>query len=78
MVKQHDTRTNPVRAGAAAATAKAPVVESADSVSVPEHEQIARLAYFHWQARGCPLGSPEEDWFEAEAELRKPAAKAAA
>lgn len=26
-------------------------------------------AYFRWQARGCPEGSPEEDWFRAEQEL---------
>lgn len=34
------------------------------------HEEVARLAYSYWQARGCPDGSPEEDWFRAEAELR--------
>jgi hypothetical protein len=31
--------------------------------------QIAERAYFHWQERGCPFGSPEEDWFRAEQEL---------
>jgi hypothetical protein len=30
---------------------------------------IARLAYSLWEARGCPGGSPEEDWFRAEQEL---------
>ncbi len=34
------------------------------------HEQIATLAYQFWQARGCPQGSPEEDWFRAEEELK--------
>jgi hypothetical protein len=34
------------------------------------HEQTAALAYALWQERGCPEGSPEEDWFRAEAELR--------
>jgi len=34
-----------------------------------EHkEKIAQLAYDLWQARGCPHGSPEEDWFAAEQE----------
>ncbi len=28
--------------------------------------QIARLAYSFWQERGCPIGSPEQDWFLAE------------
>lgn len=44
--------------------------------SVEHHEDIARLAYSYWQARGCPIGSPEEDWFRAETELRQPALKA--
>jgi DUF2934 family protein len=34
------------------------------------HEDIAALAYELWQARGCPNGSPEEDWFQAAEELR--------
>jgi hypothetical protein len=34
------------------------------------HEQIAALAHALWQERGCPEGSPEEDWFRAEEELR--------
>jgi len=34
------------------------------------HAEIAELAYALWQARGCPQGSPEEDWFHAARELR--------
>jgi Protein of unknown function (DUF2934) len=34
------------------------------------HDEIAALAYALWQARGCPYGSPEEDWLRAERELR--------
>ncbi len=34
-----------------------------------EHEKIERLAYACWQARGCPLDSPEEDWLRAENEI---------
>lgn len=34
------------------------------------HEQIARLAYALWEARGCQYGNPEEDWLRAEQELR--------
>jgi Protein of unknown function (DUF2934) len=32
-------------------------------------EDIARLAYSLWEARGCQGGSPEEDWFQAEQQL---------
>ncbi len=34
------------------------------------HEDIATLAYELWRARGCPVGSPEEDWFHAAEQLR--------
>jgi hypothetical protein len=27
------------------------------------------LAYQLWEARGCPEGTPEEDWFNAEKAL---------
>jgi hypothetical protein len=33
------------------------------------HEEIAKLAYALWQQRGCPDGSAELDWFEAEEQL---------
>ena len=37
----------------------------------PENQQeIATLACEFWQRRGCPDGSPEEDWFRAERELQ--------
>lgn len=33
-------------------------------------EQIAALAYSLWQSRGCPEGTADEDWFNAEETLR--------
>jgi hypothetical protein len=33
-------------------------------------EDIPALAYKLWQARGCPEGSSQEDWFRAIEELR--------
>ena len=35
-----------------------------------DEQDIANLAFELWQARGCPLGSPEEDWFHAVELLR--------
>ena len=32
---------------------------------------ISALAYQLWVQRGCPLGSPEADWFRAEEELKR-------
>ena len=34
-------------------------------------ENLAKLAYGLWQERGCPHGSPEVDWLEAERRLRQ-------
>jgi hypothetical protein len=36
----------------------------------PEHRSIGELAYRLWQARGCPEGSSERDWLDAEKQLR--------
>lgn len=33
-------------------------------------QDVADLAYHRWLERGCPQGSPEEDWFEAEHDLQ--------
>jgi hypothetical protein len=37
----------------------------------PSREEIARLAFLYWEARGGQGGSPDEDWLRAEQELRK-------
>jgi hypothetical protein len=34
-------------------------------------EDVARLAYSYWEARGYQGGSPVEDWLRAEEELRE-------
>ena len=34
------------------------------------HDGTAVLAHELWQGRGCPTGSPDEDWFRAVEELR--------
>jgi hypothetical protein len=40
--------------------------------SEPAGEQkIAALAYHFWLTRGCPEGTPEEDWFRAEQEIAR-------
>lgn len=59
-----------------AARAAAPVAKGTKAISpltksttsAPDHEQITRLAYCYWQDRGCPEGTPQEDWLRAEAE----------
>ena len=36
----------------------------------PSHQQIERLAYSYWEARGGCGGSALEDWLRAERELK--------
>ena len=43
-----------------------PIAEDAN----PDPQAVARLAYSYWEARGCDVDSPEEDWFRAENDLR--------
>jgi hypothetical protein len=37
---------------------------------VPGYDETATLAHTLWQARGCPEGSPDEDWFQASGMLQ--------
>jgi hypothetical protein len=37
----------------------------------PDRQEIARLAYSYWEARGGQNGSELEDWVRAERELTK-------
>jgi len=36
----------------------------------PTVAQIARRAHELWKERGCPEGTAEQDWFQAEQELK--------
>jgi hypothetical protein len=40
------------------------------TVSTPGADEISARAYHRWHQRGCPHGSPEVDWQEAEEELK--------
>ena len=51
--------------------AAARVMQADDEVSAATREDIAQLAYSYWEARGYQGGSPWEDWFRAERELKE-------
>jgi hypothetical protein len=40
--------------------------ETTQSETQSKHEYMADIAYALWQQRGCPEGSAEQDWYEAE------------
>ena len=74
MARRQDTTMATANTTGAAITATAdPGAELGPAESITRHEEIAQLAYSYWQARGCPLGSSQEDWFRAESELREQA-----
>ena len=52
-----------------AAVLETPVVET-PTAPISEQDEIAKLAFSYWEARGCQGGSPEEDWARAEQEVR--------
>jgi hypothetical protein len=41
-------------------------LEASRTTINPDYDAIGALAYELWIKRGCPIGSPEEDWFQAE------------
>ena len=43
-----------------------------------EHRSVRELAYQLWQAHGCPDGTAEQDWRDAERQLAAPKTHAAA
>ena len=69
------SKKRPNRPGASKSSAPhfnvAPVPPAAQVVDNMERKAIAQLAYTYWEARGRPWGSPAEDWFRAEQELKK-------
>lgn len=61
-VRRTRTRKAAAANGGANTQASAPLIP---------REEIEKLAYFYWLERGGHGGSPEDDWFRAEAELRR-------
>lgn len=70
--KRHAKRK--AQQSAAPAILYPPVPTEATTSDVPaaqwDEEDVARLAYSYWEARGCEGGSPEEDWLRAEQQLK--------
>ena len=45
------------------------LAEAVESPSAIDAREVEERAYQSWIERGCPMGSPEEDWYRAEREL---------
>jgi hypothetical protein len=57
------------RSAKASAAITALSISSESTNGAPTDDEIARKAYALWEDRGCPMGSPEDDWFRAKNEL---------
>lgn len=64
-------RTRPQGASEAAEPARTPEKPAFVSEQALSYEEVARLAYSLWEARGGQIGNPEEDWLRAEEEIRQ-------
>ena len=72
--KSASAETEAAREPAPRMSAKPAVEETAPLPAVVidlSREEVARLAYSYWEARGYQGGSPIEDWIRAENELRE-------
>ncbi len=68
-------KTTPVAETAPRSRVKSVKHSKATPISTPEiapvsaHDQIAKIAYGYWEARGFQPGSEEQDWLQAEREF---------
>ena len=71
-VKAAAPRKRTAPAKKAAATANTSIVNLSDALESPQSLDVKDIevrAYLSWLERGCPEGSPQEDWYRAEREL---------
>ena len=61
------TTSSNIRTSGATAVAVRPTTKG----PMPTHEQISRRAHEIWLKRGSKPGQDEQNWLEAEAELKK-------
>ena len=62
----------PIESPAVGISSQGSIASLAEAVKpspASDPERIAQIAYLLWLERGCPQGSPAEDWFRAEAVL---------
>jgi len=57
------------RTGGATAVAVRPTTKTARG-PMPTHDQISKRAHEIWLKKGCKSGQDEQNWLEAEAQLR--------
>lgn len=70
MALNHPTTPADVQTDKAGDQPAVPEVETLSTGIIPQ-DKVASLAYKYWEERGCPNGTPDEDWFRAEHALKE-------
>lgn len=70
MMAAEDGILGPVHHGISQRSTGVDIIPDDSPAGACSYEEIAALAYQLWNNRGCPIGSPEEDWCRAERWLR--------
>jgi hypothetical protein len=68
--KTVSTSTCGCSAGTACATAPRPAATTTSKAGTPTYEQIAQRAQEIWTKKGCLPGQDEQNWLEAERQLK--------
>jgi hypothetical protein len=63
------TATPAVAPSSSITSSPAPNADMTQTTPAAALDEIAKLAYSYWEARGYQGGNPEEDWLRAEQEL---------
>jgi Uma2 family endonuclease len=48
-----------------------PIIAMTENENSPEHDRIAARAFSIWMERGRPEGTEQDDWLQAEREIRE-------
>lgn len=67
---QPKTARNPVSMSTTGGTAVIARPTTTTKGPAPTHEQISKRAHDIWLKKGCKHGQDEQNWLEAEAQLR--------
>lgn len=62
--------SNNPTSGATAVAVRPTTVKSTARGPMPTHDQISKRAHDIWMKRGCKFGQDEQNWLEAETQLR--------
>jgi len=67
--RKGSTKRTSTKSTTSSRSRKTPALTLTQPVAL-QFEQVAERAYLIWRDRGCPAGLDEQNWLDAEAQLR--------